>query len=68
VTKWQALAQHRWLRQRRERMVPVHHFHVVFTLPSELRALVMRNRRRLYALLFEVASQTLLQLAADPKR
>jgi hypothetical protein len=66
--KCQALAQHRWLQQRRERILPVHHFHVVFTLPAELRAVVMRNRRRLYALLFQAASQTLLELAADSER
>lgn len=66
--KCQALAQHRWLQQRRERMVDVHHFHVVFTLPAQLRSVVMRNRERLFSLLFEAASQTLLQLADDEKR
>jgi hypothetical protein len=62
------LAQHRWLEARQKRILPVHHFHVVFTLPAELRPLVLRNRRLLYALLFEAASQTLLKLGADPKR
>lgn len=66
--KCQALAQHRWLQSRSTRILPVHHFHVVFTLPAELRPLVLRNRRVLYALLFEVASMTLLELGADPKR
>jgi hypothetical protein len=37
--KCQSLAQHRWLEARRERLLPVHYFHVVFTLPSELRDL-----------------------------
>jgi len=66
--KCQALAQHRWLEARQERILPVHHFHVVFTLPAELRPLVLWNRRLLYALLFETASQALLELGADPKR
>lgn len=66
--KCQSLAQHRWLEARKERILPVHHFHVVFTLPAELRPVVLRNRRSLYALLFEAASQTLLELGSDPKR
>ncbi len=66
--KCQALAQHRWLDAREKRILPVHHFHVVFTLPAELRPLVLRNRRLLYALLFEAASQALLELGSDPKR
>lgn len=66
--KCQALAQYRWLQARVVRILPVHHFHVVFTLPAELRALFLHNRRRLYALLFEAAPGALLQLAMDPRR
>ena len=66
--KCQALAQYRWLQARKERILPVHHFHVVFTVPAELRALFLQNRRLLYALLFETAPQTLLALGADRKR
>jgi hypothetical protein len=65
--KCQALAQERWLRARRERILPVHHFHVVFTLPSELRALVKHNPRRLYELLLQTGPATLLGLARDPR-
>jgi len=66
--KCQALAQHRWLQRRRERILPVHHFHVVFTLPAELRPLVKANSERLYALLFATGPASLLELAADPAR
>jgi hypothetical protein len=38
---------------------------VVFTLPSQLRQLVLDNRRKLFALLFETASQALLDLGRD---
>ncbi len=65
--KCQALAQHRWLEARRARLLPVHHFHVVFTLPSELRALVYNNRRRMCDALFRVAADTLLELGRDPR-
>lgn len=65
--KCQALSQARWIEQRMARVLPTHYFHVVFTLPSELRPLVLTNRKLLYDLLFETATQTLLALSADPK-
>ena len=37
--KCQALAQQRWIDGRRARMLDVRHFHVVFTLPAQLRPL-----------------------------
>jgi hypothetical protein len=40
---------------------------VVFTLPHQLSALVLGNRRLLYPLLMRTAAQTLLDVAADPK-
>ena len=67
-SKCQALAQARWVRARSERLLPVPHFHVVFTLPAELRAITKLNRRLVFDLLFETASATLLELGLDPKR
>lgn len=66
--KCQALDQARWLEARKERILPVGYFHVVFTLPSEIKPLALRNRRLVYDLLFSAASQTLLELGRDPKR
>lgn len=60
--KCQCLAQERWIAARSERLLPVRHFHVVFTLPSELRALCRRAPRRLFEALFRCASETLLEL------
>jgi hypothetical protein len=56
-----------WLETRLERLLPVAYFHVVFTLPDALYPLMLRQQTLLYTLLFQAASQTLLQLAADPK-
>ena len=64
----QSLEQHKWLERRRETILPTPYFHVVFTLPSELRPLVREHRALLLDLLFAAASQTILQLARDPKR
>jgi hypothetical protein len=65
--KCQSLDKERWLEKRSQELLPVPYFHVVFTLPQELNPLVLRNQRVLYDLLFETASQTLLEIAADPK-
>jgi hypothetical protein len=66
--KCQALKRAHWLETRLERLLPVPHFHVVFTLPEALKPLVLGNQRVLYELLFRAAAQALLALAADPKR
>jgi len=60
--KCQALAQERWIAARAERLLPVGHFHVVFTLPQELRPLARYAPRAVFDALFAAASQTLLEL------
>jgi hypothetical protein len=66
--KCQSTKQVEWLQTRLARLLPVEYFHVVFTLPAQLQPLALKNQRLIYDLLFQSASQTLLQLAADPKR
>jgi hypothetical protein len=66
--KCQAMAQEAWLEARKARLLETHYFHVVFTLPQELRPLALNNRRLVFDLLFEAAAQTLLELARDAKR
>jgi Putative transposase/Transposase zinc-binding domain len=63
--KCQSLAQAKWLAKRMERILPVHYFHVVFTLPQELRPLCRSNGRAIYNLLFDCASQTLLEFGRN---
>jgi len=55
-----------WLAERRQELLPVPYFHVVFTLPQELRVLVRRHQNDLYDILLRAAAQALIQLAADP--
>lgn len=66
--KCQCLRQAKWVADRMERVLPTHHFHVVFTVPEELRPLALRNRVRFFEILFAAASRTLLQLGRDGKR
>ena len=56
-----------WLAKCQADLLPVPYFHVVFTLPHELSALVLGNRKLMYRLLFASAKETLLEVAADPK-
>ena len=58
----QGAQQRRWIERRLERLVATHHFHVVFTLPEALRPVALANRRVVYGLLFEAATETLLEL------
>ena len=43
------------------------YFHVVFTLPAELAALTLQNKRQMYDLLFRATADTLQSIAADPE-
>lgn len=48
-------------------LLAVPYFHVVFTPPYELSALVLQNKRLLYDLLLRTSAATLLEVARDPK-
>jgi Transposase zinc-binding domain len=50
--KCQALRQEQWIAARAERVLPVRHFHVVFTMPRELRSLTKALPRPVLAALF----------------
>jgi hypothetical protein len=60
--KCQALAQEKWIEKRSERLLDVGHFHVVFTLPAELRLLAKLAPHEVYNALFRAAADTLLEL------
>jgi len=65
--KCQGNARARWLAARSAELLPVPYFHIVFTLPHELSALALQNKRLLYDLLFRTSAATLLEVACDPK-
>jgi hypothetical protein len=66
--KCQASARAKWLAEREAELLPVPYFHVVFTLPETIGGLALQNAREIYGILFRAASETLLTIAADPKR
>lgn len=65
--KCQSSAAKRWLDARQADLLPVEYYHVVFTLPAPIADIAYQNEAALYGLLFDIAAETLLRIAADPK-
>jgi hypothetical protein len=63
----QTRAKEAWLAARRREVLPVPYFHLVFTLPHALNALIGAAPRRLYENLFAAASATLTEFAGSPR-
>ncbi len=66
--KCQGTAARRWLENRQADLLPVDYYHVVFTLPAPISDIAYQNKAVIYDLLFKAAAETLLTIAADPKR
>ena len=65
--KCQSAAAKRWLDARQADLLPVEYYHVVFTLPAPIADIAYYNKAVVYGLLFDVAAETLLTIARDPK-
>ena len=63
-----ALAQARWIERQEDAVLPVEYHHVVFTVPDVLNPLFRCDPARAYRLLFAAASETLSEVAANPRR
>lgn len=60
--KCQNLAQERWIVSRAEAILPIPHFHGVFTLPEDLRGLARQLPFEIYHALFRSSSDALLEM------
>src|SRR5437870_9809283 len=58
--KCQSLAKLKWLDKQNSELLPVGYFHLVFTLPHELNALILTNKRILLSHLFKAVGETLV--------
>jgi hypothetical protein len=65
--KCQGSAARGWLEARQSELLPVDYYHVVFTLPAPISAIAYYNKTVIYGLLFEIATETLRTIAADPR-
>jgi predicted RNA-binding Zn-ribbon protein involved in translation (DUF1610 family) len=63
----QGSAAQRWLDARQADLLPVEYYHLVFTLPAPIGELAYYNKSVIYAILFQVAAETVQTIAADPK-
>ena len=54
------MPRERWLLKRKEEILPIPYFHVVFTLPHELNPVILNNKKVMLNILFKAVSQTLL--------
>lgn len=57
----------KWLEKRETELLPVRYFHLVFTLPSELREIIRSHQKQLYATLMQAAAETLETIGFDQK-
>src|SRR5271169_6347301 len=65
--KCQTGARERWIQARRSELLPSPYVHVVSTLPPQLAALALQNKKLIYGLLLRASAETLLEVARDPR-
>jgi hypothetical protein len=58
--KCQSLAKLKWLDKQKSELLPVGYFHLVFTLPHDLNALILTNKKILLSHLFKAVGETLI--------
>ena len=63
----QAVLKELWIDARRSEVIDGAYFHVIFTVPSELRTVIYSNQKLLYSLLHDASAKTLLELSRDKK-
>jgi hypothetical protein len=65
--KCQTGAREKWLFDRKQELLPIVYYHVVFTIPDEINPLALCNKKTVYNILFRAASETLIKLGLDSK-
>lgn len=63
----QALANELWVDAQNEHVLDIDYYHLVFTCPRELNALIYCNQKELYALFFHAVADTIQELSASPQ-
>lgn len=63
----QGVNKEKWILERKYDLLPVPYFHVVFTLPAQLRSICYQNQKLMYNVLFTSAWETMDAFSKDPK-
>jgi hypothetical protein len=65
--KCQSTEREKWIIARKEDLLPVSYYHVVFTIPQQLNQHCLEHPKAMYNILFDTAKETLFAFAADKK-
>ena len=65
--KCQGITRQKWLKKREAELLPVPYFHIIFTIPGELRRLVRSYAKSLLPIIMRESAYSIKELAADPK-
>ena len=57
----------KWIEARKEEVLNIKYYHVVFTIPSEIYNIALQNQEKMYKILFKASAETLQELAEDEK-
>lgn len=63
----QGIDKELWIEDRKQDLLPIKYYHVVFTVPHLLLELFRFNRKTMYNLLFDKSWETICHFAKDPK-
>jgi hypothetical protein len=63
----QTFEKEKWIDKRKGDLINTQYFHIVFTLPDEIKMLVKANEEKLYDLMFKCIKGTLLDIGKDPE-
>ena len=63
----QNYAREKWIQKESSYLLDSKYFHIVTTVPYELNEIFLYNQRICYNILFKATSESILQLANDPK-
>ena len=57
----------KWIEDRKEEVLNIKYYHIVFTIPSEIYGIAIQNQEKIYKILFKASAETLKELAEDEK-
>lgn len=63
----QSYAREKWIENESKYLLDCPYFHIITTVPSELNEIAMYNQKDFYKILDKATSESILELAKDPK-
>ena len=63
----QSYAREKWIQKEASYLLDIRYFHIITTVPHELNEIFLFNQKICYNILFKATSESILELANDPK-